>query len=459
MNKKRTDIRNATARSLALDILTEVEVEHAYSNLLLNQKLTQSRLSAADKGLVTELVYGTIQRLNTLDYILNRFVKKGLKSVQPWVRNVLRLSLYQIVYLERIPAHAAVNEAVQIAKRRGHAGISGMVNGVLRSILRSQDELLPSEWDGNAAQRIAIEYSHPEWLVEQWLHQYGEDTTAAICEANNQPPKVSVRVNRLRHSREGFLQQLQEAGIACEASALSPDGIVVKGAGNMAHSAWYEAGDCSIQDESSMLVGRAVAPEPGMKVLDACAAPGGKTTHIAELMRDDGEVWANDIHAHKEQLVRGQAERLGLGSIKPMIADAAKLSAQFPAETFDRILLDAPCSGLGVIRRKPDLKWSKDDSEIESLASLQLALLQELAALVKPGGRLVYSTCTIDRRENELVAAAFLREHDNYEPDNDLYARLGPAFAHERSTEASVQILPHHFGSDGFYIASFTRKC
>lgn len=450
--------RNPSARSLALDVLTEVETEQAYSNLLLNQRLTQSRLSSADKGLATELVYGSIQRRNTLDYVLSRFVKKGLDSIQPWVRHLLRLSLYQIMYLERVPAHAAVHEAVHLAKLRGHTGISGMVNGVLRNVLRSQENLLPLDVDLPPVQRIAIRHSHPEWLVERWLEDFGERTTEAICEANNLPPKVSVRVNRLRRTRELLLQSLQQDGYTCEPSALSLDGIVVKAAGNMAYTTWYEEGELSIQDESSMLVARAVAPKPGMRVLDACAAPGGKTTHLAELMEDEGELWANDIHAHKEQLVRGQAQRLGLNCIRPMVEDAVKLPAHFPAASFDRILLDAPCSGLGVIRRKPDLKWRKDENEIASLVALQLTLLQALAPLVKPGGRLVYSTCTIDQRENGQVAEAFLRENSSYEPDSDLTSRLGPAFA-SSSSAASVQILPHHFNSDGFFIASFTRKC
>ncbi|GIQ67690.1 16S rRNA (cytosine(967)-C(5))-methyltransferase RsmB [Xylanibacillus composti] len=458
MNKKSAAARNTTARALALDVLTEVEVELAYSNLLLNQRLSNSRLSPADKGLATELVYGTIQRLNTLDYMLNRFVKKGVDSLQPWVRNLLRLSFYQLAYLDRIPVHAVVHEAVNLAKRRGHAGISGMVNGVLRNALRSQDGLLQAASDAPPARRIAIRHSHPEWLVERWLRQFGEEETEAICEANNRPPKVSIRVNRLRRTREELLEMLREAKVDCEPSALSPDGIVVKGAGNMAHTSWYEGGECSIQDESSMLVARAVCPEPGMKVLDACAAPGGKTTHLAELMEDKGELWANDIHAHKEQLVRSQAERLSLQCVKPMVEDALKLPEHFAAETFDRILLDAPCSGLGVIRRKPDLKWRKDAREIESLASLQLELLQALAPLVKPGGRLVYSTCTIERSENEQVCEAFLNGNASFEPDHSLGSRLGPALAND-SSSAAVQILPHHFGSDGFYIASFTRKC
>ena len=270
------------------------------------------------------------------------------------MRCLLRLSFYQLHYLDRIPDHAVVSEAVNIAKRRGHQGISGMVNGVLRAIIRSKDELTLPAALGDV-KRIALSHSHPEWLVRRWIRQLGAELTEQICAANNEPPHVSIRANARRRSRLELLAQLQASGLSAEASALAQAGILVQGAGNMALVPGFQQGDFSIQDESSMLVAEALDPRPGMKVLDCCAAPGGKTAHIAEKMDDVGQIWACDLHEHKQKLIADQAERLGLSSIQTLVMDAAKLDEHFAAESFDRILLDAPCSGLGVIRRKPDL--------------------------------------------------------------------------------------------------------
>ncbi|MEK3982257.1 16S rRNA (cytosine(967)-C(5))-methyltransferase RsmB [Paenibacillus sp. FSL K6-3166] len=446
----------ASARDIALDILVKVEQQGAYSNLLLNSSLQKSALSREDAGLVTELVYGTISRMNTLDYVLEEFVSKGTAKLQPWVRNLLRLSLYQIMYLDRIPSHAAVNEAVNIAKKKGHQGISGMVNGVLRSVLRAGD--LPVIPDGlSPAKRISIQYSHPIWLVKRWITEYGVDAAEAICAANNEPPAVSVRVNTTMISREALLSQMIEQGLQASASDVSPYGIVVKGGGNLALSSWYRDGYLSIQDESSMLVAEAVAPEPGMRVLDCCAAPGGKTAHIGELMKDEGSVLANDLHPHKAKLISDQAARLGLESVVTGSADALELEHTLEHYSFDRILLDAPCSGLGVIRRKPDLKWRKQPEDVVSVASLQGQLLQSVSKLLKPGGVLVYSTCTTEQAENSEVVASFLKQNPEFTSitfASPLWDRLeGTALAEGEG----IQILPHHYGSDGFYISKLQR--
>lgn len=446
----------ASARVIALDILVKVEQQGAYSNLLLNSSLQKSALSREDAGLVTELVYGTISRMNTLDFVLEEFVSKGIAKLQPWVRNLLRLSLYQIMYLDRIPSHAAVNEAVNIAKKKGHQGISGMVNGVLRSVLRAGE--LPVMPDGlSPAKRISIQYSHPLWLVKRWIAKYGVETAEAICVANNEPPAVSVRVNTTMISREALLSQMTEQGLQASASEVSPYGIVVKGGGNLALSSWYRDGYLSVQDESSMLVAEAVAPEPGMRVLDCCAAPGGKTAHMGELMKDEGSILANDLHPHKAKLISDQAARLGLDIVVTGSADALELEHTLEHASFDRILLDAPCSGLGVIRRKPDLKWRKQPEDIASVASLQGQLLQSVSKLLKPGGVLVYSTCTTEQTENSEVVAAFLQQNPDFTSitfASPLWDRLvGTALAEGEG----IQLLPHHYGSDGFYISKLQR--
>ncbi|GGG12905.1 16S rRNA (cytosine(967)-C(5))-methyltransferase RsmB [Paenibacillus abyssi] len=453
--------RPLTARELALDTLHRVERDQAYSNLQLNRALQEAELSRADAGLATELVYGTIQRQGTLDYWLAKFVAKGLDKLEPWVRQLLRMSAYQLVYLDRIPPHAAVHEAVQIAKRRGHAGIAGMVNGVLRSMLRSRGELTIPE-SADAAERISLQHSHPLWLVKRWIQAYGEQAAEAMCAADNQPPKGSIRINPLRISREEALQQLRENGSEAEISELAPAGIVVTRGGNMADTIGYRDGRWTVQDESSMLVAEVADPKPGMQVLDCCAAPGGKTTHLAEKMSNEGTVWANDLHPHKQKLIQAQADRLGLSCIRTVSSDAAVLKERFAPASMDVVLLDAPCSGLGVIRRKPEVKWTKSPEDITAVAQVQQRLLDAVAGLVKPGGVLVYSTCTVERSENEEQVLRFLREHPGYELDPNwpepIMASLRQKGIITAEFNGMVQLLPHQADSDGFFITRLRKR-
>lgn len=451
-----TKRRPQSTRELAMDVLVRVEQQQAYSNIALNQALLKANLPRGEAGLVTELVYGTIQRLNTIDYLMSRFLSKGVDKLEPWVRNLLRLSLYQIHYLDRIPPHAAVNEAVMIAGRKGHKGISGMVNAVLRNMLR-QPEKLRIPTDLPVIQSIALTYSHPEWIVSRWVEQFGEAETRAICESNNNPPHTSIRVNRMKTTPELFLALLGENGYSAKPSDIAPDGIVVEGGGNMALTAWYNDGLISIQDESSMLVARIVDPQPGMKILDCCAAPGGKTSHIAELMRDQGSIIAYDIHEHKKQLIEAQTKRLGLHAIQALIGDARQLANEYADHTFDRILLDAPCSGLGVIRRKPDLKWAKLESDITEIRAVQYTILDNIHNLLKPGGVLVYSTCTLEYEENQSIINEFLAKHPDFSLDNMITDQL-LALTPRLVGEGMLQILPHHYQSDGFFITRLRKQ-
>ena len=452
MNKKSP----LSAREVALEILTRVEQDKAYSNLLLNQMLQRHPLEKADTGLVTEIVYGTIQHLNTIDYYLNRFVAKGVKNLEPWVRALLRLSLYQVVYLERIPAHAIVNEAVNLAKKKGHQGISGMVNGVMRNVIRQKEQLvIPS--DLPLVERIALQYSHPKWMVVRWIKQFGEQTTEMICKANNTSPKTSARVNVIRHTQAEILSILQQEGLEAKPSELAPNGIIIEHGGNLAFTRWFVEGSISIQDESSMLVAEVLDPKPGMRILDCCAAPGGKTAHLAELMQDKGNVIACDVHEHKISLIRDQADRLKLRSIETVLCDALDLAKQYPAESFDCILLDAPCSGLGVIRRKPDLKWTKQEAEIAAIALLQNQLLNAVHGLLKPGGVFVYSTCTMEYSENQGLIAEFLKLQPQFTLEAFPNEHLRDIQT-EASTVGMLQILPQHYNSDGFFIARMRKK-
>jgi len=450
----------AGPRETALEVLRRVEEEGAYSSLTLSGMLSGARLSRQDAALATELVYGTIQRLNTIDHVLAGRVNGWPGKIAPWVRCLLRMSYYQLRWLDRVPPHAAVSEAVRIAKNKGHAGIASLVNGVLRSLLR--EGLAPSLPPGlSAAERIALEHSHPVWPVERWIAAYGEAEAAAICEANNLPPHAAARANRLRISRDALLAEMAAEGIPAEPSPLCEDGIVAQKAGSLADTRWYREGKLSIQDESAMLVSVVANPSPGMTVLDCCAAPGGKAAHLAEIMGNRGKVIANDIHPHKRKLIEDHKARLGLSVIEPMTADALELARHLPEKSMDVVLLDAPCSGLGVIRRKPEIKWNKTPQDIAALADLQQRLLQEAARLVKPGGALVYSTCTITPEENEENVLRFLKENPSFAPDPDW-----PKEALRPLQEKGVlpepfrgwaQLLPHHFGSDGFFIARLRK--
>jgi len=454
-------VRPQTAREAALAVLERVEREGAYSGLELNRVLTEAALQPQDAALATELVYGTIQRLYTIDEVLATRVKGWPRKIEPWVRSLLRMSYYQLRWLDRVPAHAATDEAVRLAKKRGHAGVAGLVNGVLRGILR--EGVVPPPPPGlDAAGRIALAHSHPRWLVARWLAAYGEAAAEAICAANNEPPRASVRVNPLRADRDRLLAAMAAEGIDAAPSGLAPDGIVAARAGSLAATRWFREGLFTVQDESSMLVGRVAAPAPGSRALDCCAAPGGKATHLAELMGDRGEVLANDIHPHKEALIARQADRLGLTSIRTSVADAAELGERLPPGSMDVVLLDAPCSGFGVIRRKPEIKWNKTEADIAVLAQLQRTLLDRICGLVRPGGVLVYSTCTIAPEENEETVRHFLAAHPEFALSADwpepIAAALRRNHALPEPFEGMVQLLPQTFGSDGFFIARMKRR-
>ncbi|CAH0346933.1 16S rRNA (cytosine(967)-C(5))-methyltransferase RsmB [Bacillus sp. CECT 9360] len=439
-------------REIALDILESIERNQSYSNLLLNSKLQKYQLKSVDSGLLTEVTYGTIQRKITLDYYLQPFIKNQKKTLS-WVINLLRLSLYQMIYLDKVPDHAIIFEAVEIAKKRGHKGISSMVNGVLRSIQRQG---LPS-FDSirNEVERLSIETSHPKWLVERWLEQFGYDKTKEMCEINLTAPPQTARVNLKKISRDELISALTEEGYHVEISKIVPEAIHCF-RGNLAHSESYQLGYLTIQDESSMLVAHALGASGNDMVLDCCAAPGGKTTHIAEGLTT-GQVTALDLHEHKVKLIKEQATRLGLRNIKTYVSDSRKAHELFHKEGFNRILVDAPCSGLGVMRRKPDVKYTKSEEDISRLSSIQEQLLNAAAPLLKQGDRLIYSTCTVDKEENDLVAAAFLENHADFEADLTLIDRM-PEAVRPFIVGNSIQVFPQYFGSDGFFIASFRKK-
>ena len=440
-------------REIALDILTAVQKNKAYSNLSLNHAIKESELSAKDIGLLTELVYGTIQRDMTLDYYVSPFIKNP-KKIQPWVLSLLKMTVFQMQFLDRVPERAAVHEAVEIAKKRGHRGVASLVNGVLRTIGR---EGVPQTSEiKDPLERISISTSHPLWLVKLWASQFGIEKTEQMCMENLNAPVQTARVNLLKTSRNEVLELLADEGYMVEPSTLNEDGIRCL-RGNIALSNAYKNGLISIQDESSMLVAHAVSPSDEDMVLDSCAAPGGKTTHMGERMANHGRIIALDLHAHKTKLIEEQAMRLGLSNIETRQMDARKIRECFEPQTFDKILVDAPCSGLGVLKRKPDAKYTKTEADLHSLSAIQLNILEKVSSLVKTGGTITYSTCTVGKEENEAIIDAFLEQNKDFERDLSLVDRL-PEAVKPYVNGNSVQILPQYFGSDGFFIASIRRK-
>ncbi|KMY53570.1 16S rRNA methyltransferase [Bacillus sp. FJAT-27231] len=436
-------------REIALDLLESVEKNQSYSNLLLHSAIEKNHLTGRDAGLLTEITYGTIQRKLTLDFFLAPFIKKKL---EPWVQQLLRLSLYQMIYLDKVPERAVIHEAVEIAKKRGHKGISGLVNGILRSVqrngLRSFSEIK------DEAERISIETSHPLWLVKRWLAQFGEEKTKEMCAINLTAPMQTIRVNKTKANQEEVLQLLEAEGFEAEPSDVLPEAIrILKG--NAARSSVFETGMATIQDESSMIVAYALGIEPNEAILDACAAPGGKTTHIAEKLNNTGSVSALDLHEHKIKLIKQNAARLGLTNIEAKAWDSRKAGEIFEKESFDRVLVDAPCSGLGVLRRKPDIKYVKEEKDLSSLQKIQLDILDAAAPLLKKGGVLVYSTCTADREENEGTVKKFLETHTDFEPAEltDL-----PPVIQTLANDHLLQVLPQDFGGDGFFISKLRKK-
>jgi 16S rRNA (cytosine967-C5)-methyltransferase len=447
------NMKAKNVREVALETLLAVEEKEAYSNLLLNNMIETHRLSERDVRLLTEIVYGTIQRRDTLDYYLAPFLKKARK-LERWVRVLLRLTLYQVLYLDRIPDRAAIFEAVEIAKKRGHQGIASLVNGVMRAILRQG--VPPLENIEDEVERLAVATSHPRWLVKRWVEQYGWMETKRMCETNLLPPKQTARVNTARITIAETLDRLRQEGMEVSRGEVAAEAIQAK-KGNLANTEAFRRGWITIQDESSMLVARALGPKEHERVLDSCAAPGGKSTHIAELMNNTGQVICADIHEHKVNLIEENAKRLQLTNISARTLDSRRLGEVFERETFDKILVDAPCSGFGVIRRKPDIKYAKTEADIPSLAALQREILDAVAPLLKKGGTLVYSTCTIDHEENEAVIAQFLNDHPEFSPDETMKQRL-PEKVQPYVRNGQLHLLPHYFGSDGFFIASLRKK-
>ena len=439
------------ARERALIIINAVHEQEAYANVALARELRKGGLSDMDRRFVTELVYGTVKAGDTLDWIIRKYINRPMSKVSPMVRDILRMGVYQLKYMDKVPPSAACNESVELAKRFGHSGVAKFVNGVMRTMVREPEKGAFPEGKGNATINLALTQQHPEWLVRRWIKEFGFEEAASLCAFNNNPAPLSVRTNTLKTNPSELMLQLVSLGLDCRQSEFAPEGILLGSHGSLDDLPVLQEGYCQVQDESSMLVAHVVDPQPGELVLDVCSAPGGKTTHMAALMENRGRIVACDIYDHKLERVRNNAQRLGITIIDPMLMDAREIWQEFPQQA-DRVLVDAPCSGLGVLRRKPDSRWRKTPELLKELPRLQLDILKSGAAAVKPGGLLVYSTCTIAREENQEVVQAFLDSTGEFTLIN-----AGERLPNPREDEM-VQLYPQRDGTDGFFISCMRRK-
>jgi len=441
-------------RQAAYTVLLRILKEGCYADQLMDRELSSGKLSGPDRGLFAELVFGVLRRQGTLDYILSGLLTQPLARQEPQVLIFLRLGLYQLLYLDRIPESAAVNESVNLAKQILPRA-SGLVNGVLRNYLRHKDSVTYPDPVAAPAASIAARHSHPAWLVKLWFSQIGEAETELLAEASSLQPPLTLRANTLRTSRSDLLEKFASNGIVAAPCRFSPFGILVEGRHHIPGLPGFREGLFVVQDEASQMAGILLDPQPGERVLDTCAAPGGKATHLAQLMDNRGELLAMDNSGSKLPLIQETAQRLGITIIRTRAADLLQ-SGAFPADAFDRVLLDAPCSGLGVIRRNPEAKWRVTPEDVTRLAAVHKSMLKNAIRMLKPGGVLVYSTCSTTREENEDVVGDFLSRHPHcvLESLNEHF----PAYRELFTEEGMFRAWPHRHGMDGFFAARIRKK-
>ncbi len=422
----------ANARKIALKALCDVRVGGAYSNITLNKHFSETDISSADKALATALFYGVLDRTITLDFVLSRYIKTPLKKLQPQILENLRIALYQIMFMDKIPDSAAVNEAVKLTKNSKQKHLSGFVNGVLRNILR-EEITLP---DGDDVSSLSVRYSCPEWIIESLISDYGIENAVSLLNASLQAPPVTLRVNTLKTNTENLMSVLSQENIVATPASLE-NSLEIIGGIDVTRSNAYREGLFHVQDIASQTVVSVACPAKDERVLDICAAPGGKTFTMAQYMENFGEIVACDLYENRVELIAKGARRLGVTNIKCMQNDATVFNDKLGK--FDVILCDVLCSGLGVIRRKPEIKY-KDISEYTDITLIQGEILENAAAYLNENGRILYSTCTLRKCENEGVIQRFLDKYPQYE------------------LKYQHTFMPHVDGSDGFYCALLQKS-
>lgn len=442
-------MRAPNARDTALGVLVSCRTAGAWADAALKAQLRRDGLSGAEAALCSRIVYGVMQNRLLLDFYLGSYCSQKIDHLQPPLAEILRIGAYQILFLDKVPDSAAVNQAVEQAKANGRAKASGLVNAVLRQVSRNKNDL-PLIPDRDEVQYLSIRYSHPKWLVKRLLALLGREEAEAALAADNATAPLTVQINPLKTTVEDLTAELESSGVIVRKHPWVPGSLELEHAGDLTALAPFQNGKFLVQDPAARLVSQIAGVEPGMRVLDVCAAPGGKSFSAAFAMEDQGEILACDLHENKLKRIREGADRLGLACIRAEAADGRTFRPEWGAR-FDVVLVDAPCSGFGIIRKKPDVRYKKPD-DLFALPVIQRAILDNAARYVRPGGTLVYSTCTILPEENEGVSDSFLAEHPDF--CRTPFSLSGPV----GETEGQVTLWPHRHGTDGFYICRMTRN-
>ena len=440
------------SREVAFDILKKVLVEGAYSNLAIDSAIKENKLNKLDSSFCTALVYGVLERLITLDYIIRKRSSTPFRKIEASTLIILRMGFYQLLYMDKVPDNAAVNECVNLAKKKKLFKSSGFINGMLRSFIREERTFsLPDE--NNKSLYLSVKYSCPEYLVSLWLKSYGEIVTVKVLEALSDRPPLTVHINNLLTDAESLMENLREEGVEAQVSDICSDMLVISNSGAVDMLKSYELGEFFVQDIASAICAKVANAKAGDTVYDVCSAPGGKSFAMAVNMENKGEIRAFDLHPHKIRLIEAGAKRLGISIINASLRDAA--SDNKLSEKADVVLCDVPCSGFGIIRRKPEIRYNKSDDYM-NLPPLQMSILENSAKLVKNGGTLVYSTCTLNPAENCEVVSVFLEKHPEFSLKG-FKSDLGFSSATDEP-DGMLTLFPSREGSDGFFIAKMERS-
>jgi 16S rRNA (cytosine967-C5)-methyltransferase len=447
--------RKYNVREMALHVLHEAETKMVFSDRLLERTLYKSRLDKRDRDFMTMLVKGTLRRQGSIDWVLNKYVGGGVDSLPAWTRVALRIGAFQILYMDRVPASAATNESVTLARKYCGRSMAGLTNAVLRRTAHDKDEIKfpePGEdKDMDPAEAIAIKHSHPRWMVERWVERFGAEEAAALCAANNDVAHVDIRVNTLRATPQRVADALEEQKLTVERGKYNRQILRVSGEISVINMEGFKQGHFTVQDESESLVGSLLAPQPGETVVDLCAAPGGKSSHLYELMKATGMMLASDVSPGRIRSLTAALHRMKYDGIHVIVADGRR----FPSRAqFDKVLVDAPCSGMGVLGKKADARWRKNPDAFERLSGLQLEILNAAADLVADGGALVYSVCSMEPEETDDVVERFLERR----PDLVIDSAAGLLHEDVSTEEGTMRTFPHVHGVDGAFAARFRRR-
>ncbi len=440
--------KETDSREIALDILIEILERSGYSHIILRQALNKYQyLDKPERAFISRITEGTVEYLLQIDYVIDSFSNTKVKKMKPVIRTILRMSVYQLLYMDRVPDSAVCNEAVKLAVKRKFTGLKGFVNGVLRNISRNKESL---SWPDDS-----VRYSMPDWIVSMWESTYGKETAVSMMESFLKNNKTTVRCNFARASKAEILKSLQEQGVNVTESGISEGVLYLENYDYLEGLAAFNNGLIQVQDLSSTFVGEAADPKEGDYIIDVCGAPGGKSIHMADKLHGTGMVEVRDVTEHKVSLIQENIDRCGFENIRTKIQDALVLD-QESIEKADIVIADLPCSGLGIIGRKPDIKYRLKPEDLDSLAILQREILSVVQSYVKPGGKLVFSTCTINKKENEENVQWFLNQ---FPFDSvDLTGKLGDQLTADTMKQGYIQLLPGIHPCDGFFLSAFIKR-